>query len=232
MNKPSRQALMNAGVHRGHKIDMTPTSMFPYILGERNGRHILNRDMSMKSWSAVLDYRHTLTNSPHSVLIVATRHDVSRMCKGIFRDHPIATVITTQWMNGLLTNFTTVRNRALKFRVTPNNELTPSMRKRFNLHILPLEKMLIQGELPQLIIFFNPNDHRTAIHEARLAGVMTMGITNSDCSFANELDYVVPGNDVLLEPMFMYMMLIHNARDSKSVQTNTQKNTHPTSSNR
>eukprot|EP00128_Syssomonas_multiformis_P017413 Colp12_sorted_trinity150504_noHs@18653 len=72
--------------------------------------------------------------------------------------------------------------------------------------------------LPDVIIFLSMPVNKTAIHEAHMAGVPTIGICDSDCD-PDLVTYVVPGNDDSPSAVSLYCKLFaHAIKEGKAMR--------------
>jgi len=101
----SVRQLMNARVHMGHKASLWNPRMAPYILGERNGLHIIDLDQSVPLLRRALIVVSQLASSGGTFLWLGPR-DVqkSRIVRRQAARAGAYTIDGHRWIGGTLTN--------------------------------------------------------------------------------------------------------------------------------
>ncbi len=121
------QTLLDAGCHYGHQTRRWNPKMKPYIFGERNGIYILDLKQTMLGADAAYTFLKNVASKGGRVLFVGTKKQAQE---------PIATeaaranmpYINQRWLGGMLTNFVTMRSRALYTPpVTPPESIAPEV---------------------------------------------------------------------------------------------------------
>src|SRR5512133_3265859 len=104
------KALVDAGVHFGHRASRWNPKMAPYIHGKRNQIHILDVRETLKGTLRARKLVQQVVASGKDVLFVGSkrqaRHaieDEARRCGMHF--------VSERWLGGTLTNFRTIRSR-------------------------------------------------------------------------------------------------------------------------
>ena len=172
---------------------------------------------SAESWTSFRAFLDRIVQLGEPVLIVATRYDRARRARGtlipaiekVTAAHPERqgqfTVMTMHWIHGRLTNFPQLRERVMKYRLTPVHEVSYAAHMRFAVHLSPLEGRRKKGRRPGLVIFLNPGDHLVAVREAHHMGIPVAGILNTDFPRVEWVDYPLPGNDRGVKAQLRYM---------------------------
>ena len=104
------KALVDAGVHFGHRVSRWNPKMAPYIHGKRNQIHIIDVRETLKGLLRARKLVQQVVASGKDVLFVGSkrqaRHaieDEARRCGMHF--------VSERWLGGTLTNFRTIRSR-------------------------------------------------------------------------------------------------------------------------
>lgn len=178
----SVRQLMNARVHMGHKASLWNPRMAPYILGERNGLHIIDLDQSVPLLRRALIVVSQLASSGGTFLWLGPR-DVqkSRIVRRQAARAGAYTIDGHRWIGGTLTNPIESR-QAEKF----------------------------QYRLPDCVFVIDTNRHQPALREARQCGIPTVGIVDSDCD-PSLVSYPIPGNDDGAHAIYLYCHLMRRA---------------------
>jgi small subunit ribosomal protein S2 len=106
--------LLEAGVHFGHQTRRWNPKMDRFLYGARNGIHIIDLGKTVKALEAALDAVRETAASGEQILFVGTK----RQAKAIVETEAARCAmpyITTRWLGGTLTNFSTIQERINKF---------------------------------------------------------------------------------------------------------------------
>ncbi len=106
----SMKALLESGVHFGHRINKWDPRMKPYIFTERNGIHIIDLQQTVKLLNQAYNLvRDTVANGG-TVLFVGTKRQAQETIKEEATRCGMP-YITERWLGGMLTNWTTMYAR-------------------------------------------------------------------------------------------------------------------------
>src|SRR5215218_2459841 len=107
------KALVDAGVHFGHRVSRWNPKMEPYIHGKRNMIHIIDVKETIKGLFPGQEPHQQTVASGKDVLFVGTkrqaRHAVEEEAKRSGMHY-----VSERWLGGTLTNFRTIRARLLR----------------------------------------------------------------------------------------------------------------------
>ncbi|MBN1429776.1 MAG: 30S ribosomal protein S2 [Anaerolineae bacterium] len=204
MSTISMKALLETGVHFGHRTRKWNPKMKPYIFTERNGIHILDLHQTLKSVRDSYELIRDKVVEGGSLMFVGTKRQAQDTIgrEALRCGMPY---VNDRWLGGTLTNWRTIRQRIeyLKglearrdrgeFQLLTKKErltLTREMDK-LNARLGGIREM---KSLPSLIFVVDVRREYTAIREASILNipVIAMVDTNSD---PDMIDYVIPAND-------------------------------------
>ncbi|PXF45940.1 30S ribosomal protein S2 [Gracilariopsis chorda] len=178
----SVQDLMNARVHMGHRTKLWNPKMAPYILGHRNGMHILNLDVTATMLRRALIAASHMAENDCTFLWLGPRDpQKSKIVEKQARKAGAYTIDGARWIGGTLTN-----------------PIKSNQAQRFNYRI------------PDCVFVVDTIRHMPALREARLCGIPTIGIVDSDCD-PQFLTYPIPGNDDAALAIYLYCSLMKHA---------------------
>jgi small subunit ribosomal protein S2 len=204
MSSITMKALLETGVHFGHRTRKWNPKMKPYIFTERNGIHILDLHQTLKAIRETYDLVRDTVAGGGSLLFVGTKRQAQdTIAKEAIRcSMPF---VSERWLGGTLTNWRTIRQR-----IDYLKELE-ARRERGEFELITKKEALILTRqidklnerlggiremkgLPGLIFVVDVRREYTAIREASSLKipVMAMVDTNSD---PDMIDYVIPAND-------------------------------------
>ena len=200
----SMKALLETGVHFGHRTRRWNPKMKPYIFTERNGIHILDLQQTIvlieEAYSAIRD----TVAAGGDVLFVGTKRQAQDT---VAREASRATqpYVNDRWLGGTLTNWRTIRQRINYLRELETRRdagefdlLKKTERLRIEREIEKLNLRLggIRDlrDLPAMLFIVDVSHEVTAIREANTLNIPIIGVvdTNSD---PDPIDYVIPSND-------------------------------------
>jgi small subunit ribosomal protein S2 len=198
------KALLETGVHFGHRTTKWNPKMKPYIFTERNGIHIIDLQQTIVNLNQYYDMLRDIVQKGGTVLFVGTKRQAQEaIAREAERCH--MPYVNTRWLGGTLTNWVTIRKRidTLKqlekrrdngdFDLLPKKEALVLTRKIEKLQ-LRLGGIRNMRRLPEILMVIDTRRELTAVKEANTLNIPVMALadTNSD---PDVIDYIVPAND-------------------------------------
>ncbi|MBP9658091.1 MAG: 30S ribosomal protein S2 [Candidatus Promineofilum sp.] len=200
----SMKALLETGVHFGHRTRRWNPKMKPYIFTERNGIHILDLQQTIVLIEDAYNAIRDTVAAGGDVLFVGTKRQAQET---VAREASRASqpYVNDRWLGGTLTNWRTIRQRINYLRELETRRdagefdlLKKTERLRIEREIEKLNLRLggIRDlrDLPALMFVIDVSHEETAIREANTLKIPVIGVvdTNSD---PDAIDYVIPSND-------------------------------------
>lgn len=198
------KALLEAGVHFGHKTSRWHPKMAPYIHSKRQDSHIIDLTKTVERLEKTLPALTKIAASKQ-ILFVGTK----KQAKDIVKDAAEKAgqpYVTERWIGGMLTNVATVTAQIKKLKDLERRMASGDLEKRYN----KLEVQRFQEEIdllnlkyggikdlngrPGAMIVVDTLVDKNAIAEAKNLGIPVIGLvdTNADPSV---VDYPIPAND-------------------------------------
>ncbi|MBP7998482.1 MAG: 30S ribosomal protein S2 [Chloroflexi bacterium] len=200
----SMKALLETGVHFGHRTRRWNPKMKPFIFTERNGIHILDLQQTIVMIDRCYNLIRETAAQGGLVLFVGTKRQAA---DAISReaDRGAMPYVSERWLGGTLTNWQTIRQRinylrrlearrdAGEFNVLKKRERLMLEREieKLNLRLGGIRSMI---ELPKLLFVVDVNQEETAVEEANKMGIPVMAMVDTNCD-PDKIDYVIPAND-------------------------------------
>src|SRR5512147_1109794 len=106
----SMKALLESGVHFGHRTNKWDPRMRPYIFTERNGIHIIDLQQTAKSLNQAYGIIRDAVAAGGTLLFVGTK----RQAQETIREEAVRCgmpYVTERWLGGMLTNWSTMYQR-------------------------------------------------------------------------------------------------------------------------
>ena len=200
----SMKALLESGVHFGHRTNKWDPRMKPYIFTERNGIHIIDLQQTSKLLNQAYNVIRDAVSNGGMVLFVGTK----RQAQETIADEATRCgmpYVTERWMGGMLTNWSTMYARIQELerleKMRDNNELERLTKKEGLLigrEITRLQTRLSgtrsMKRRPDLIFIVDVGREEAAVNEANLLNIPIVALVDTNCNPQN-VDYVVPSND-------------------------------------
>ena len=200
----SMKALLESGVHFGHRTNKWDPRMKPYIFTERNGIHIIDLQQTSKLLSTAYNVIRDVVQNGGTVLFVGTKRQAQETVAEEATRCGMP-YVTERWMGGMLTNWSTMHARIQELerleKMRDNNELERLTKK---------EGLLIGREItrlttrlsgtrtmtrrPDLLFIIDVGREESAVHEANLLNIPIVAMVDTNCNPQN-IDYVIPSND-------------------------------------
>jgi small subunit ribosomal protein S2 len=200
----SMKALLETGVHFGHRTRRWHPKMAPYIFTERKGVHIINLQKTIAALEETYELVQDTVAAGGTILFVGTKrqaqatiaHEAER-CRMPY--------VNLRWLGGTLTNWRTIRQRIDYLHTLE------ARRDRGDFDLLTKKEALEKGreieklntrlggikemrELPDLLFVVDIQREATAVAEADKLGIPIIAMVDTNCN-PNMIDYVIPSND-------------------------------------
>ena len=200
----SMKALLETGVHFGHRTRKWNPRMKPFIFTERNGIHIIDLQQTLESLETGYALIRDQVASGGTLLFVGTKRQAQETIQTEAARCGMP-YVNSRWLGGTLTNWRTIRSRIDEL------DLLEKRREGGQSEHLTKKESLIQERkierlqerlggirsmraLPGLLFVVDVKREETAIHEANLLGIGVIALVDTNCD-PRGVDYVIPSND-------------------------------------
>ena len=198
------KALLESGVHFGHRTNKWNPKMRQYIFTERNGIHIIDLQQTVKLLDDAYDVIRDTVADGGTVLFVGTK----RQAQDTIAEQAARCgmpYVNERWLGGTLTNWFTIQKRIFELerleRLRDTGEINLLTKKEglmIEREIARLEKRLsglrtMKG-LPDILFVIDVMREDTAVHEANVKGIPVIALVDTNCD-PKDVDYVIPSND-------------------------------------
>jgi len=200
----SMKALLETGVHFGHRTRRWNPKMKPYIFTERNGIHILDLQQTIGMIEDAYNLVRDTVAEGGTILFVGTKRQAQdTIAKEAMRAQQ--PYVNERWLGGTLTNWQTIRQRidylkkleqrqeAGEFDLLKKRERLRVERQieKLNLRLGGIRKMT---GLPDLLFVVDVNHEETAVREANILKIPVIALVDTNCD-PDDVDYLIPSND-------------------------------------
>lgn len=215
------KALLEAGVHFGHKTSRWHPKMAPYIHSKRQDSHIIDLTKTVEGLEKALPFVTEVVARGKQVLFVGTK----KQAQDIVREVAVSAgqpFVTERWMGGMLTNVATVTAQIKNLKTLERRMDSGELANRYS----KLEVQRFQEEIddlnskyggikdlngqPGAVFVTDILEDINAVREANKLGVPVIAIvdTNADPSL---VDYVIPGNDDAIKGLKLILDYVASA---------------------
>jgi len=198
------KALLESGVHFGHRTNKWNPKMRSYIFTERNGIHIIDLQQTVKLLDEAYNFVRDKVANGGTILFVGTK----RQAQDTIRDEAERCgmpYVNERWLGGTITNWVTIQKRIFELerleRMRDSGQIDLLTKKEGLLIERDIERldMRLHGirtmkRLPDVLFVVDVMREETAVHEANLKEIPVIAMIDTNCDPKN-VDYVIPSND-------------------------------------
>jgi len=200
----SMKALLESGVHFGHRTNKWNPKMRPYIFTERNGIHIIDLQQTVKLLEEAAGKVTEVVANGGTVLFVGTKRQAQETIQEEAERCGMP-YVNQRWLGGTLTNWITIQERIVElarlekmFETGEAQALTKKERLLLERDINRLDTRLSglrnMKTLPSLLFVVDIEREDTAVKEAVSKDIPVLAMVDTNCD-PRYIDYVIPSND-------------------------------------
>jgi small subunit ribosomal protein S2 len=204
MAEITMKALLETGVHFGHRTQKWHPKMKPYIFTERNGIHIIDLQQTVAALEHAYNLVRDTAAAGEMVLFVGTKRQAQESVQKEAERCGMP-YINQRWLGGTLTNWKTIKARIDELKRLEEGQATGKF-----VHLTKKEDLIIgrkvirlqnrlggireMPKLPALIFVVDVHRESTAVREANILALPVIGLVDTNCD-PSGIDLVIPGND-------------------------------------
>lgn len=201
---PSTKELVANACHFGHRKEKWNPKMKPYLFGVRRGVHIFDVEKTHTALVRVASELKSMQKSGKTILFVSTKLQalapIEKISKALSQP-----VVTSKWVPGLLTNWSTIKNRIKYYLDLQQSFRTGDVEKYTKKEQVVLRKELgkldigfsgvatMKG-LPDAVFVVDAVRDRVAVLEAKKLGIPVYGMCDSNAD-PDDFKVFIPCND-------------------------------------
>jgi small subunit ribosomal protein S2 len=198
------KALLETGVHFGHRTRKWNPKMKPYIFTERNGIHIIDLQQTLVALDEAYALVRDIVAAGGKVLFVGTKRQAQETIE-LEATRSGMSYVNLRWLGGTLTNWRTIRSRideldnlerrrdAGEFELLTKKEAL-SLTRQIDKLEARLGGIRDMRTVPNLLFVVDVRQEETSIHEANLLDIPVVALVDTNCDPGN-VDYIIPSND-------------------------------------
>ncbi len=200
----SMKALLETGVHFGHRTRRWNPKMKPFIFTERNGIHIIDLQQTVTQLEKACELVRDTVARGGTILFVGTKRQAQETIAQEAQRCGMP-YVNERWLGGTLTNWRTIRER-----IDSLKKLEAARDAGEWARLTKKEALLLQREvdklqmrlggvremrrLPDLLYVVDTVREATAVKEANSLNIPVLAIVDTNCN-PDEVDHIIAGND-------------------------------------
>ncbi len=214
------RALLETGVHFGHRTRRWNPKMGPYIFTERNGIHIIDLQQTIVAVEDAYRLVRDAVSQGGTILFVGTKRQAKDSIEAEARRCGMAWV-NQRWLGGTLTNWRTIRERIQflkdlearrdrgEFDLLTKKEALELSREieKLNHRLGGIREM---ARLPDMVFVVDTEREDTAVHEANILGIPIIAMVDTNCN-PDRIDHIIPSNDDAIRAIKLICTTMANA---------------------
>jgi len=200
----SMKALLESGVHFGHRTNKWDPRMRPYIFTERNGIHIIDLQQTVKLLNQGYNIIRDAAAEGKTILFVGTKRQAQETIAEEAARCGMP-YVTERWMGGMLTNWSTMYQRMQELERLEKLRDTDEINRLTKKEGLLIERQIIRLQTrlsgarnmkrrPDLLFIIDVGREEAAVREANLLQIPIVALVDTNCN-PQTVDYVIPSND-------------------------------------
>lgn len=215
------KALLEAGVHFGHKTSRWHPKMAPYIHSKRQDSHIIDLTKTVEGLEKALPFLSEVVASGKQVLFVGTKRQAKEIIRAAAEEVKQPYVVE-RWLGGTLTNSNTVNAQIKHLKQLENRMASGELSNRYS----KLEVQRFQEEIeslnvryggikdlngkPGAVFVVDVINETNAIKEAKRLNIPVVALVDTNAD-PREVDYVIPANDDAIKGITLILDYVKQA---------------------
>lgn len=196
--------LFELGAHLGHKKNRLHPKARKYVYKVVNSVSIIDLTKTADKLQKTKTYLEKEAKEQKNMLVVATKKIASQFATDLCKTHNLS-YMTTKWLPGLLTNFSTIIKNVKKLQSLKEqrdggewDKFVKHERIKLNKELLRLERfyggLINLTKKPDILLLIDSKKERNALSEAKKNAIPVIGIIDTN-SNPDHVDYPIIVND-------------------------------------
>ena len=204
MASVTMKALLEAGVHFGHRTRRWNPKMKPFIFTERNGIHIVDLQQTIVRLEQAYNKVRDTVAEGGTVLFVGTKKQAQENLEAAAQSCAMP-YVSVRWLGGTLTNWQTIKQRISYLLELEQRRDTGDFERLTKKEALKLEQLIEKlnrrlgglknmTRLPDLLFVVDVHREQIAIKECNILNIPVVAMVDTNCD-PDPVDLVIPSND-------------------------------------
>jgi small subunit ribosomal protein S2 len=198
------KALLEAGVHFGHRTQRWNPKMKPFIFTERNGIHIIDLQQTIVRLEETYNLVRDKVADGGTIVFVGTKKQAAENL-GLAAERCSMPYVNQRWLGGTMTNWQTIKQRISYLLELEQRRDTGDLERLPKKEALKLEQLIEKlnrrlGGLkkmtrpPDLLFIVDVRREAIAVKEGNIMDIPVIAMVDTNCD-PDPIDLVVPSND-------------------------------------
>ncbi len=198
------KALLEAGVHFGHRTRRWNPKMKPFIFTERNGIHIVDLQQTIVRLEQAYNVVRDTVAEGGTVLFVGTKKQAQENLATAAQNCAMP-YVSVRWLGGTLTNWQTIKQRISYLLELEQRRDTGDFERLPKKEALKLEQLIAKlnrrlgglknmTRLPNLVFVVDVRREHIAVKEGNILSLPVIAMVDTNCD-PDPIDLVIPSND-------------------------------------
>ncbi len=198
------KALLEAGVHFGHRTRRWDPKMKPFIFTERNGIHILDLQQTIVRLEEAYNRVRDTVAEGGTVLFVGTKKQARENLATAAEDCQMP-YVNERWLGGTLTNWQTIKQRISYLLELEQRRDTGDFERLPKKEALKLEQLIEKlnrrlgglknmSRVPDLMFVVDVRREHISVREGNILNIPVLAMVDTNCD-PDPIDLIIPSND-------------------------------------
>jgi small subunit ribosomal protein S2 len=198
------KALLEAGVHFGHRTRRWDPKMKSFIFTERNGIHIVDLQQTIVRLEEAYNQVRDMVSEGGTLLFVGTKKQ-ARENLGTAAEDCGMPYVNERWLGGTLTNWQTIKQRISYLLELEQRRDTGDFERLPKKEALKLEQLIEKlnrrlgglknmSRLPDALFIVDVRREHIAVREGNILNIPVLAMVDTNCD-PDPIDLVIPSND-------------------------------------
>ena len=214
------KALLEAGVHFGHRTRRWNPKMKPFIFTERNGIHILDLQQTIARLEDAYNLVRDTVAEGGTLLFVGTKKQAQDNLAQAAQNCGMP-FVNERWLGGTLTNWQTIKQRISYLLELEQRRDTGDFDRLPKKEALKLEQLIDKlnrrlgglknmSRLPNLLFIVDVRREGIAVKEGNILDIPVIAMVDTNCD-PDPINLVVPSNDDAIRAIKLISNLMSGA---------------------
>lgn len=196
--------LLNAGCHLGHKVSKTHPKAKENIYVAKDGIQIVDLTKTLAALDKACNFIYNSKRNGKKIVLVGTKRQAREVVRRVATEAGVP-YVTDRWLGGTITNWDQIRKDIKKFIDIRDGLEKGKFVENTKKEILDMKKEMTRldkiigglvtlDRLFDIVFVVDVGFEKTAIKEATMKGLKTIGICDTD-SDPRKVDFAIPSND-------------------------------------
>lgn len=214
------KALLEAGVHFGHRTQRWNPKMKPFIFTERNGIHIIDLQQTIVRLEQAYDKVRDTVAEGGTVVFVGTKKQAAENLAQAAQNCGMP-YVDQRWLGGTLTNWQTIKQRISYLLELEQRREMGDFDRLPKKEALKLEQLIAKlnrrlgglkqmSRLPDLLFVVDVRREAITVKEGNILNVPVVAMVDTNCD-PDPIDLVIPSNDDAIRAIKLIVNHMSNA---------------------